>query len=230
MSSTAKPDGRHYLIDGQRYVRVTTVLGVIAKPGLLVWYGKHGTEACRRLMREAQDFGTRFHAALELHARGLLLPWDIEADLAPHVDAARRWFDANVLEVVGIEQRVHSPTHGYAGTADLLARVRGVADERPVALDWKTSKEVGFEHGFQLSAYLEAAGECDVRLFGRVVLHAPRERPGLFAAHVLPADEHRLDFAAFLDALRLFRRVDELERRRRAAWRRQRAVQAAKPA
>jgi hypothetical protein len=218
MARDPKADARHYLIDGQKVVRVSTVLSVIAKPGLIYWYGKWGAEECRRLSKIATDFGTRFHKAMELHAQGLLLPWDVDDDIRPHVDAARAWFDANVLEVVGIERRVHSKRHGYAGTADLLARVRDFAEDRPAALDWKTSKEVAFEYGFQLSAYLEGANEDGLDLDGRIVLWAPREQPGVFTAHAFPPDEHAADYAAFLDALKLWRRVEELERRQRAAW------------
>lgn len=222
-TSEMKADARHYLIDGQKVVRVSTVLNVIAKPGLMHWYGKWGTDECRRLMRIAQDFGTRFHRCMELHALGQLLPWDVDPDLQSHVDAARRWFDAHVIEVVGIERRVHSRLHGYAGTADLLARLRdveGVDPDRPVATDWKTSKEIGFEYGFQLSAYLEAAAEGDepLDLGGRVVLWAPREQPGVFEARVLPAEQHGPDFEAFKFALGLWRIVEARERAQRNAW------------
>lgn len=226
--ASPKTDSRHYLIDGQKVVRVSTVLGVIAKPGLTYWYGKHGTQECRRLSQIATDFGTRFHLAMERHALGRLLPWDVDADMVEHVKAARAWFDAHVVEVVGIERRVHSRQHGYAGTADLLARVRdveGIAEGAPIALDWKTSKEVNFEYGFQLSAYLEGANEEGLNLAGRMVLRAPREEPGVFDPHVFPSDEHAADYAAFLDALRLFRRVDVLERRQRNEWARRKRAQ-----
>jgi hypothetical protein len=107
--------------------------------------------------------------------------------------------------------------------------VRDIAEDRPAALDWKTSKEVAFEYGFQLSAYLEGANEEGLDLAGRVVLWAPREQPGVFTAHPFPADEHAADYAAFLHALDLWRRVEELERRQRAAWaRRKRAEEKAR--
>jgi hypothetical protein len=221
-----REDNRHYLIGGERVVRVSTVLGVINKPGLLHWYGKHGAEECRRLSKIATDFGTRFHAAMELHALGKpLMPWELDADIAPHVAAAQQWFDDNVLEVVGIERRVHSRAYGYAGTADLLARVRDVANELPVACDWKTSKEVSPEYRLQLSAYLEAAGEDGVALYGRMVLQAPREQPGVFLPHVLPDSRHAIDYGAFLHALKLWRVVDEYEREARREWARRKRAQ-----
>lgn len=230
MAREPKEDARHYLIEGRKVVRVSTVLSTIAKPGLLFWYAKNGREECARLSKIATDFGTRFHRCMELHARGLLLPWDIDADILPHVDAARRWFDAHVIDVVGIERRVHSRRHDYAGTADLIARLRdvdGIDPDRPAATDWKTSKEIGFEYGFQLSAYVEAAAEGDepLDLAGRVALWAPREQPGVFEAKVLPADEHQEDFGAFLAARRLYETVEARERRQRNEWARRKRAQ-----
>lgn len=219
MAREPKADSRHYLIDGQKVVRVTSVLSCIAKPGLMYWYGQHGNEECQRLMRHAQDFGTRFHLAMESHALGMLAPWDIDDDIAPHVEAARRWFDANVIEVVGIERRVHSRRHGFAGTADLIARIRDYAEDRPVACDWKTSKAVAWEYGLQLSAYLEGSREEGHDLGDeRVVLWAPREQPGVFEAKRLPTDEHAEDWAAFLSARALWDTFEARERRARNEW------------
>ena len=226
MAREPKADSRHYLIDGERVVRVSTVLSVISKPGLMFWYGKWGMQECRRQSQVATDFGTRFHKCMELHAQGSLLPWDIDPDIAPHVDSARRWFDRHVAEVVAIERRVHSRRHGFAGTADLIARLRdveGVPEDVPVACDWKTSKDIAWEYGLQLSAYLEASREEGHPIGDdRVVLWAPREpedRPlGSFEARVLPRDEHAEDWAAFLHARGLWTTFDARERRAKAAW------------
>jgi hypothetical protein len=112
----------------------------------------------------------------------------------------------------------------------VIARLRGiegVPEDRPVACDWKTSKEIGWEYGLQLSAYLEGSREEGHDLGDdRVVLWAPREQPGAFEAKVLPRAEHVEDFGAFLAARRLWVTVEARERRQRNEWaRRQRASQ-----
>lgn len=176
-------------------------------------------------MKHAQDFGTRFHLAMERHAKGILLPWDIDADQAEHVAAAIAWFNANVIEVVGIERRVHSRLHAFAGTADLIAVIRGYG-ERPIACDWKTSKSVSWEYGPQLSAYLEGSREEKHDLGDdRLILWAPREQPGTFEAKPLPLDEHADDWALFLHARGIWPIFEARERRSRNEW--QRAKRAA---
>ena len=225
MSRESKPSASHYTIDGQAYVRVTRVLSVLAKPGLLYWYGRHGTDECVRLMRAAQDFGTRFHAAMEQHALGTLLPWEIDGDILPHVEAACAWFDANVVEVVRIERRVHSRRHGFAGTADLIAVIRGYGS-RAIACDWKTSKSVAWEYGPQLSAYLEGSREEGHDLGDdRLILWAPREQPGTFEAKPLPREDHADDWALFLHALSIFPIYEARERRAKAEWARNKRSQ-----
>lgn len=235
MAREPKADSRHYLIDGERVVRVSTVLSVISKPGLQFWYAKWGLQECRRQSQVATDFGTRFHKCMELHAQGSLLPWDVDPDVAPHVDAARRWFDEHVIEVVAIERRIHSRRHDYAGTADLIARLRGVEgvpDDRPVACDWKTSKAIAWEYGLQLSAYLEGSREEGHDLGDdRIVLWAPREQPGEFEASVLPREQHDEDFAAFLFARGLWPIFEARERAAKNEWaRRKRASERAEAA
>jgi hypothetical protein len=66
------------------------------------------------------------------------------------------WANSAALEPVAIEETVWSDRHGFAGTADLVARVDGAM----TLLDWKTGKAVYPEAWLQNAAYRVAWNEC----------------------------------------------------------------------
>jgi len=46
---------QYYILNGHKYSRVTSVLGVIAKHGLAIWYSKVGERKAKRDTRNSSD-------------------------------------------------------------------------------------------------------------------------------------------------------------------------------
>ncbi len=123
-----------------------------------------------RDMGQKADRGTIVHAAFENYLAGKKMDEKtIHGQLAEAHVPTRMWKSATNMieglmeflfdeepEVYWSEATVYSREHGYAGTADLIARMR-VGDSRvPVILDVKTSKAVYDEVALQLCAYARA--------------------------------------------------------------------------
>jgi hypothetical protein len=116
------------------------------------------------------DRGTIVHAALEGYIAGKGVDEDaIMADLIEarvpknlHRSALKMvaglmdFLDDEEPEIYWSESTVYSRTHKYAGTADLIARVRVGGQRVPAVLDVKTSKSIYDEVGLQLAAYAMA--------------------------------------------------------------------------
>jgi hypothetical protein len=216
------PDqGTHYLVDGFPYVRVSTITNMIRKESLEQWRGSVGNEAADERMHLGATFGRRLHAGFQAFATnptaGHWAP-SLDPDLEPFAEAFLGWWHSHVARVIGAELFLVSHQHGYAGTADLVARLtegRGLA-----IVDWKS----GSAHPrgnpapdpawrLQLAAYAEAYaeshGEYPAR---RLVVQTPRTQPGSLYVHEFAAAHQARDFGAFRAYLHCYHWQREVER------------------
>lgn len=116
------------------------------------------------------DRGTIVHGALESYLAGKELSKEtVEAQLKEARVPLNLWRSTAAMiaglmeflqdeepEVYWSESTVYSREHGYAGTADLIARMRVGGSLVPVVLDVKTSKDIYNETAAQLVAYARA--------------------------------------------------------------------------
>ena len=116
------------------------------------------------------DIGTIVHSAIESYIAEE--PWDkerLEEELAEKRVPQNRWratrgYIKGALEflcdqepeVLHSEATVYSREHGYAGTTDLIVKMRIGKSRRPVVVDFKTSKRIYDETSLQLCAYSRA--------------------------------------------------------------------------
>lgn len=162
---------------------VTTIMRVINKDGINIWEkqnlmlsaltlpdndwvirdGESHYDVARRIVVEAErlqdsapNLGSAIHALLAQYSKHRERTNDPElmAIMAPAYD----WFDENILEVIGCEERVIGDD--YAGTYDLLAIVKG---HGRVLVDWKSQKIKAkpvhyWDWCAQLSAYSKLLG------------------------------------------------------------------------
>lgn len=157
------------------YPSVTSILGVLAKPGLEKWKldqvalaslrtPKQPEESdeywCARVrnaafeqVEQAADTGTMIHGALEAAMAGQAF----DLDLAPYVEPVLAWKASVGIRIVYREIRVVNRAEGFAGTADVLFRygLNGIG-----ILDYKTRKTkpgepvVAYDNqAMQLAAY-----------------------------------------------------------------------------
>lgn len=172
-------EARHrYELDGKRIPSVTTILGVINKPGLPYWAaklvaeeaithhshwgaridsGEHADSIIRDLKSapwrqrdDAANRGTRIHTVLEAAATGD--PTACPTDLMGMATAAIDLLDRLDLQPTHTEARLYNREHWYAGTADLIATIGG----ETWLLDWKSSRSLHDTHIMQLEAYAHA--------------------------------------------------------------------------
>jgi len=155
----------HYIVDGYKYPRVTSILKVINKPALLEWYGKMGTKEAKEFTQLRAEFGTLLHKHIEelVQLEDDELNREIPNILKRYENEEMRgcilsWLNWKKDKQFGQRQTealIISKKHGYAGTLDFYGKVNNSL----FLADWKTSKDVYPEYFLQMSAYAEGIFE-----------------------------------------------------------------------
>jgi len=180
-TSTAGADNRtkrragFYWEDGQPFVSVTTVLGVLEKAALRYWATKQvywamvmdpsmsekeALAAPYRKSKTAMGRGTTVHSIVEAYKHTAEYINTIPEPYNKYAQAFYNWVKDNNVEVLINERSLVSHKYGYAGTFDLLVRLRNSG--RVLVVDIKTGKSIYDEVFLQLSAYKHALLETGV--------------------------------------------------------------------
>lgn len=141
-------------VEGVWYPRVTKIVEVKAKPALYFFYASLPNYAAGEAIKErsAQE-GSAVHDAVETILKG---ETPVVPELVrPAVVAFWRWFKANDLKALKIEEKLVSKKHRYSGTMDALVELNGKLG----VLDIKTGTSVYRDYALQTSAYVEALKE-----------------------------------------------------------------------
>jgi len=170
-----EPQQRRYLVNGTRFVNVTTILNILAKEALLSWV--------ERLTREGKnwrdvrdDAGKRGHGAHHLLLQlltgtGASLA-DLDEEWRAWGQAGFKWIHARSPEVAESERMIASCAHQYAGRLDLIAGIDGIrtlADFKTITRWSYKSKDGALtnekyppydENLLQLDLYQGALVEC----------------------------------------------------------------------
>jgi hypothetical protein len=131
---------------------------------------KHLKDARYRDSAGKADRGTIVHAAVEAYIAGKAIDPDvIQAELEERnvpedlwkatykmVDGVVEFLFDFEPEIHWSEATVHSRTHQYAGTADMIATLRIGDSKLPAIIDFKTGKSIYNEVAMQLCAYARA--------------------------------------------------------------------------
>jgi len=181
-------DDRYYSIfTGDKMLRlpsVTTILGLLNKPALIIWavkvtidyISKHikkvkkemndkeifalfeeAKNEAKRIKEEAGELGSLAHRWIENHLSGVDI--SIPDEIKPAVEAFLQWKKEVKLEVIKLEHTVWSikrNSYGYAGTLDLVAKITLNGKTKLYVIDFKTSKQFYPEMALQISAYRQA--------------------------------------------------------------------------
>lgn len=142
---------------GEKVPGVTTVLGMLNKPGLLKWawgLGKNGIEL-EAARKQAADIGTIAHALCEAHLRGMAFD---TTNITPEMLAKAEtsfirfvsFWDKEQFRVVALELAMISEVLQVGGTGDVFARR---PEGQLVYVDLKTSKAIYDEMLVQASVY-----------------------------------------------------------------------------
>lgn len=127
---------RYYLVDGELYPSVTTVLSSLNKEGLMEWRKRVGEEEANKRTRVAASRGTKLHNMCEDYINNKP---DLYKDRMPStIDLFKKvktYLDENIEEVYSVEGGLYSKKLRAAGRCDLVCRMHGVN----CIVDYKTS-------------------------------------------------------------------------------------------
>jgi hypothetical protein len=128
---------RRYMVNGERFANVTTVLDVLAKDALLDWAANLAKEGknWKRVRAEAGERGKISHHLLLclLTGRGGTLA-DLSTANRPYGQAGFKFIHGRKPKVLECERMVASCEHRYAGRLDLFAEL----DDLKTLIDFKT--------------------------------------------------------------------------------------------
>src|SRR5262249_36549226 len=130
-----------------------------------------------------------------------LLNDEDQAQATRAIAAGKLFIDTHHIEVIQAEAPRWSPTHGYVGTGDLIARIDGKLS----ILDWKTSTRLYPTHFLQTAAYQVAYEEefPDQKIEQRVIVNTGKG--GELTHKVRDNSSLADDFSAFLCLLGAWR-------------------------
>ncbi|MBI2633987.1 MAG: hypothetical protein HYW80_01610 [Parcubacteria group bacterium] len=142
-----------YVINGEWFPRVTSIVTIKSKPALYKFYGDASSFGeGMSISRKSATEGTKTHDAVEAILRGESPV--IEPDIRPALLAFQRFLQQNTIIATSgaIEKRIWHPRNRYAGTVDAVVHLNG----KPGVLDIKTSSGIWRDYNLQTSAYLAA--------------------------------------------------------------------------
>jgi len=159
---------RFYLVDGELYPSVTTVLSSLSKDGILDWRKRVGEEEANKRTRIAASRGTMLRNMCEDYINNK--PEIYKGRMPSTIDLFKKvkpYLDENIEAVYSVEGGLYSKRLKAAGRCDLVCRMHGVN----CIVDYKTSnspkKEDWIENYFlQETAYSMMVEELyDLHIF-----------------------------------------------------------------
>jgi len=166
----------HYIIDDERFTRVTTICNLHAKPWLKPWYIKQTAEFCvntastldtiaalegreaavefaseggEAACNRARNLGSEVHEIIEKRIKGLDVP--LTPATEPYIAAWEGFCEKHRPTFLASEMLMVNEHFKYAGRADALVRIDGYK----YLVDWKTGAW-DKAHAMQQTAYRRA--------------------------------------------------------------------------
>lgn len=159
VSSHTKLHTKYITKNGQVVPSVTTILSELAKPALIHWAWKLGTEGVdyRKHTDELALVGKLLHSMILHHLKQEECPQDeLNEYSKKQIDLAENsfisfleWEKGHKIEPVLLETPLVSEKLLIGGTPDYYGLVDGV----PELLDFKTGKSIYDEYAYQLAGY-----------------------------------------------------------------------------
>jgi hypothetical protein len=190
------------------------------------------TKAHAKELAKAGDLGSKVHALIEWNMRRELLQEVGPEPVVPPIGtwafmAYEDWRKAANLAPAFVEQTVYSLRYGYAGTADWggdMDDPSSPPDGKSVRIsvvgDWKISKGIYAEALLQNAAYVHALvemGHATPGTAGCIVRLPKLETDPEFEVRIIPAEEQKRLFKAFLAVMDVWKWMEEENGRRKAS-------------
>lgn len=225
---------RFYDINGVgRLPSVTTILQVIAKPGLYVWQAKQGSLKALNIMErlkemspylhdslrkefgeaffkdgyhqaaEAADYGKQAHSVIEKHLKGEKLEDRVLGELPLPVQKAVGSFLA--WESRTEFELIKAESVLYSKKFGYAGTCDAIARTKDgvTLFDWKSAKAIWPEYSLQTVAYKYAAEEMSGEIIPNVMI-CRFGKDGSFEDYIVPKSDHPNLMDRFIDAKRLW--------------------------
>lgn len=150
------------LDDGTKVPGVTTVIGILNKPALVIWANRLGLQGIdsSKYRDEMAGIGTLAHQMIVDYFN------KVETDTGDYssnqIKLAENcllsfweWERGHKIEVIMAEKQLVSAEFGFGGTIDCFCKLDG----QPTLLDFKTGKAIYPEMMYQLAAYEQLLAE-----------------------------------------------------------------------
>jgi len=154
---------RYYgrVIDGDVtwYPSVTKIIKATSPTpaGLMQWYAKHGFEEANKLRDDAAERGTEMHVLFERYMSGQYVDMSSLSEFhAKALMSFDQWCKDYEVQPLAVEVLLYSDLHGYAGTADLVCKIK---NDEYVLVDFKSGSSVYADYAVQLEMYKAAWNE-----------------------------------------------------------------------
>lgn len=144
------------------YPSVTKVIKATSPtpPGLMAWYAKHGFEEANKLRDDAAERGTQMHILFERYMSGQHVDMSSLSEFhAKALMSFDQWVKDYEVQPIAVEVLLHSDLHGYAGTADLVCKIK---NDEYVLVDFKSGSSVYDDYAVQLAMYQTAWNELAI--------------------------------------------------------------------
>jgi hypothetical protein len=150
------------------------------------------------VLRLAAERGTRVHAAVSSHARGLWADSAMVAGDRPFFSSFLQWEAVMQPRYVSVEEEMKDPALGYMGHPDKVALLLGDAPDCLTVIDWKTPLSVSKTWFPQIAAYAHLARKAGYPVKRGVAIRLRKD--GSFPK-LTEVDIDGEPWAAFLNAL-----------------------------
>lgn len=201
-----------------KYPSVTTVLGVLRKVGLEMWFKNNTAAFCDAESKKGRTIGTQIHELIQNHIAGK--PTTIQTDYDEEVRNAVQGFvqfrkDNPSLKLEVAEIKMTSEKYKFNGTLDCL----GTWKDELVIFDWKTGKskdgklpEIYDEYIIQVSAYVKLYNEIYKTNVNKAVIVALAKNGIQYNFEPVQTKTIELCFNnIFLPALQIYNSMKELK-------------------
>lgn len=141
------------------YPSVTKIIKATSPtpPGLMQWYAKHGFEEANKLRDDAAERGTTMHILFEKYMSGQQIEMVSLSEFhAKALMSFDQWIKDYEVQPIAIEVLLHSDTYGYAGTADLVCKIK---NDEYALVDFKSGSSIYEDYAVQLEFYKQAWNE-----------------------------------------------------------------------
>jgi hypothetical protein len=192
------------------YPSVTTVLGVLRKIGLEMWYKWNTAKFCDEESNKGKLIGTQIHEAIHAYIQNEEVK--VQTEYSEEVMNALKGFmrfrkEHPEIKLRNSEMALTSEKHKFNGTLDCFGE-----NGSPLILDWKTGKckdkdkpDIYDEYKYQVAAYVNAYNEVNnANVEQAIILSLAKDK---IAYNIYKMDKEELNAHfndAFLPALKIW--------------------------